>query len=231
MFLSPYELFRLGGPIMWPLLLCSIVAVAVALERILVFLWLRLPYGELVTRLGKAIQAGGAGQALALVRRRHSPLARVAETYLSCEACSDAMRQDLVAKEASYQLTVLERRLPWLSVIGSLAPMLGLLGTVWGLVEAFHQVEVLAGQVQPSDLASGIWQALITTVFGLVVAIPTVAVYHFLEQHVAAVELQMQWLVTSLNQWLEHEPSSAGRPQPPAVPEEDATEMIVGPGD
>jgi biopolymer transport protein ExbB len=107
MFLSPYELFRLGGPVMWPLLICSIVAVAVALERVVVFLWLRLPYGELVKRLGKSLHAGGVGQAREMVRQLNSPLARVAEAYLACESCSDALRQDLVAKEASFQLTVL----------------------------------------------------------------------------------------------------------------------------
>ena len=64
--------------------------------------------------------------------------------------------------------------------------MIGLLGTVIGLVEAFYQIEQQGGQVQPGDLASGIWTALLTTVFGLVVALPTLAAYHFLDNQIAA---------------------------------------------
>jgi biopolymer transport protein ExbB len=119
-----------------------------------------------------------------------------------------------VGQRASQQVTLLERRLSWLSVIGHLAPMIGLLGTVWGLVDAFHQIESQGGNVQPSDLASGIWQALLTTVFGLIVALPTLAIYHFLDNRVAAITLQMEWLVAELNCWLDGNSSAAGPAKP-----------------
>ena len=109
-----------------------------------------------------------------------------------------------MAREASIQLSMMERRVHWLSVIGSLTPMIGLLGTVLGLVQAFKQIESLGGQVQPGDLAAGIWTALLTTVFGLSVALPTLAVYHFLEHRVGAVQLQLQWLTVTLNEWFGH---------------------------
>ena len=87
--------------------------------------------------------------------------------------------------------------------------MIGLLGTVWGLVDAFHEIEAQGGNVQPGDLASGIWQALLPTVFGLIVALPTLAIYHFLDNRVAAITLQMEWLVAELNAWFDSNSSSA----------------------
>ncbi len=215
---------------MWPLLAGSILSVAVSVERILVFWWQRYPYETLSQRLQSALQRGGVPAALALLQPLRNPLARVGQAYLQQDDAPAALRQEIVAREASYQLTRLEKRLHWLSVIGSLAPMLGLLGTVWGLVEAFHQIELLGGQVQPGDLASGIWRALLTTVFGLVVALPSLAVYHFLEQHVGAVQLRMQWLVTSLNQWREHEPPVTAA-APPALQAQVPREIMVGAGD
>ncbi len=230
MSLDLFELFQRGGPVMWPLLAGSILSVAVSVERVLVFWWQRYPYPRLSQRLQSALQRGGVPAARALLQPLRNPLARVGEVYLEHEEAPDALRQEIVAREASYQLTLLEKRLHWLSVIGSLAPMLGLLGTVWGLVEAFHQIELLGGQVQPGDLAAGIWKALLTTVFGLVVALPSLAVYHFLEQHVGAVQLRMQWLVTSLNQWLGHAPlSPAGGPPP--LQAQPSREIMVGTGD
>lgn len=231
MYFDLYELFQRGGPVMWPLLVCSILSVAVSVERILVFLWQRYPYEKLTSQLRDVLRAGGSESARRWLRKIRSPLARVAEAYLEHESLSDSLRQELVAREASYRLTRLEKRLHWLSVIGSLAPMMGLLGTVWGLVEAFHQIELLGGHVQPGDLASGIWKALLTTVFGLVVALPSLAVYHFLEQYVGAIQLQMQWLVISLNQWLGHEPAPASSSKPPAMQSQVRTEVVVGTGD
>jgi biopolymer transport protein ExbB len=93
-------------------------------------------------------------------------------------------------------------------MIAHVAPLLGLLGTVTGLVSAFHQIELKAGQVQPGDLASGIWEALITTVFGLVIAIPCMTAYHVLDHRAGAVALQMQWLAAYLDEWLHQEPAA-----------------------
>lgn len=225
-----YGLFQRGGPVMWPLLVCSILSVAVSVERMLIFWWQHCRYEHLTERLHQALQAGGVEAGRTWLRAVRSPLARVADVYLEHESLPVGLRQELVTREASYRLTLLERRLHWLSVIGSLAPMMGLLGTVWGLVEAFHQIELLGGQIQPGDLASGIWKALLTTVFGLVVALPTLAVYHFLEQYVGAVQLQMQWLITSLNQWLGHEPAIADT-KLPAMQTPVQTEIVVGAGD
>jgi biopolymer transport protein ExbB len=195
-------LFLRGGPVMWPLLLCSVLALAVAVERLMLFLWWTTPYEAFLQRLQATLSKGNREATRRMLRECRSPLARVAEAYLAHLRAPAARREESVARDASYRITQLERRLNWLSVIGHLAPMIGLLGTVVGLVDAFHQIELLGGQVQPSHLASGIWAALLTTVFGLSVALPTLAVHHFLDHRAATVALQMQWLVAHLNEWL-----------------------------
>ncbi len=195
---SFFELFQRGGPVMWPLLCCSIVALAVAVERVIVMSMHHVSYETFVRMISNfnPLDHRKLGNQLSEIR---SPLARVAEAYFENAEISNEVRKKAVEQVASFELTVLERRLHWLSIIGTVAPMLGLLGTVMGLVTAFHQIEVLGGQVQPGDLASGIWSALLTTVFGLIIALPTMAVYHFLNQRVGAIELQMDWLTTTLD--------------------------------
>ena len=201
------ELFFKGGEVMWPILACSVVALAVAVERIIAFVWYSTSYRGLLHVLKGRLDRGdtdGARQAAAV---RNGPLARTAESYLEHLDLTPEARDDIVGRTVSESVAVLETRLHWLSIIGVLAPMLGLLGTVAGLVEAFNDIEKAGGQVQPKDLAAGIWAALLTTVFGLVVALPALAVYHFLENRVNSLLLQAQWLVSYLNQWLRLRPA------------------------
>lgn len=187
---------------MYPLLGCSIVAVCVAVERLAVFLYRAGTYEQLSRNLKQRLASQHPDEVHQWLASRRSPLARVATSFLEHRKRPAPLREQLVTQEASQQVTRMEKRLHWLSVIGHLAPMIGLLGTVWGLVEAFHQIESQGGNVQPGHLASGIWKALLTTVFGLVVALPTLAAYHFLDNRVSGVTIRMQWLLAELNGWL-----------------------------
>ena len=111
------------------------------------------------------------------------------------------MREDLLKREAAVALKKVEAHLRILSAITHIAPLLGLLGTVTGLVSAFHQIELLGGSVQPSDLAGGIWEALLTTVFGLTIAIPSMAFYHIFEAAADNICLQIQLIITDLDEF------------------------------
>lgn len=213
---SLVELFHRGGFAMWPLLALSVLALAIALERLLVMAWLHQGYRGFRDRLAELVRRGDLRGARTLVEGRRAPLARVSAAYLTHLDATDALRDEIVGRVASESLVQVERRLPWLATIGHLAPMLGLLGTVTGLISAFHQIELRAGQVQPADLASGIWEALLTTVFGLVIALPTLAVYHFLDQRAGALAQEMQWIVSYLNEWFGKSPApkAAASPAP-----------------
>ena len=199
--LDIWELLTRGGMVMWPLLGCSVLSVAITIERFCYFTVKSTRYTRFQGHLEKLMRAKDIQGADSFVSFHRSPLARVAKTYLSHMTHPPSIRQEAATREASLQLTHLERRLGWLSIIGTLAPMIGLLGTVIGLVEAFQQIELAGGQVQPSDLAAGIWKALLTTVFGLIVALPTLAIFHVFDSRVGSLALQMQWLVAHLNEW------------------------------
>jgi biopolymer transport protein ExbB len=86
-------------------------------------------------------------------------------------------------------------------VLASLSTLMGLLGTVSGLVGCFQRIAAAGGQFQPGDLAAGIWEALITTVFGLVIAIPATALYHYFDHRVDGVTRRMSMMVSYLDEW------------------------------
>lgn len=199
---------------MYPLLVCSILAVSVGIERIIVLTLNRSNYDQFVSELEKKLNNTGISGTKAWLQALSSPLAHVAACNLKHANVAQSTREEIVNREASEQLARLEKRINWLSIIGTLAPMIGLLGTVIGLVEAFYQIEQQGGQVQPGDLASGIWTALLTTVFGLIVALPTLAIYHCLDNKIAAKTLRMAWVSSRINEWLAtHSPSETGAPE------------------
>ena len=104
-------------------------------------------------------------------------------------------------------MPAVERGLRWLSTLAQVATLLGLLGTVTGLVRAFQVIQTKSAggnPVSPGDLAGGVWEALITTVAGLTVAIPTILAYNYLASRVAEVQFQMEKAATLISGWRRH---------------------------
>lgn len=194
------ELFRKGGFAMWPLLACSVLGLAIVVERAFYFLRLRLDYHRFTGQLRDLLSRGDRKKALLLCRKHANPVPRVAEYYLK-HLGNDMRRNEILKREGSFALEKIESRLRGLAAVTHLAPLLGLLGTVTGLVTAFHQIEVLGGQVQPGDLAAGIWEALITTVFGLLIAIPCMAAYHGFESQADRIARRMQFIISELDEF------------------------------
>lgn len=193
------QLFNKGGFAMWPLLFCSVIGAAIILERFIYFQRIRLNYSRFRIKLKKLIAENQLREAAVLCRKHPNPVARISSEYLK-HLDDDILRDDVLKREGSIALEKVEARLRGLAAITHIAPLLGLLGTVAGLVTAFHQIELIGGQVQPSDLAQGIWAALVTTVFGLVVAIPCMAAYHGFESGADKIARQMQFIVSELNE-------------------------------
>jgi biopolymer transport protein ExbB len=191
-------LFEKGGFAMWPLLVCSVVGFAIIAERGVYFAGLRFNYARFLHALKQHLAGGSLDAAQRYCHTHKHPVARLAAEYLNYLG-DDGLREEALKRVGSYAIEQVETRLRVLAVLTHVAPLLGLLGTVTGLVSAFHQIELLGGQVQPSDLAAGIWEALITTVFGLVIAIPCMAAYHGFEGAADRIARQMQLLVAELN--------------------------------
>ncbi len=196
------ELFERGGPVMWPLLACSILATALFAERVLVYIKLRVSYGPLLSDLKSRVDGRLLDDWVVVHESSVKPLHRVVLSYLRTRRSDKAFRDQVVGREASQQMARYDRRLNWLGILTHATPLLGLLGTVAGLVDAFHEIEVRGGQVQPGDLAAGIWSALLTTVCGLSIALPCLAAYHLLQSVAGKVALQMQWVTSQLDEWL-----------------------------
>lgn len=206
------QLFSKGGFAMWPLLVCSVVAVAIMLEKSAYFFRLRFKYEVFMSELKGLLAKRKTGDAVLFCRRSAHPVARLAEMYLK-HLEHDDIRDEVLKREGSLALEKIEARLRALAALTHISPLLGLLGTVTGLVTAFHQIEILGGQVQPGDLAAGIWEALITTVFGLLIAIPCMAAYHGFESSADRIARRLQFLVLELDEFFKKKTTAQFRTQ------------------
>jgi len=173
-----------GGPLMVPIGLCSIVSLAYVVERSL-----RLREDRLGTRgfgrtLVEAYDAKGPEEAFSLCKRAESSLARVLGAGLRRWRDSTVEIEKAVEDAGMREVKRLSANLKPLVVVGMIAPLLGLLGTVWGMIEAFSNIAMQSGLGKPELLASGISQALITTAAGLTVAIPTQAAYYWYKSRI-----------------------------------------------
>jgi len=187
---------------MWPLLGCSVVAVALVIDRLIALVSVRLNFTRFAKELEHHLADGDSSAAIALCGSRRSPVARTAKAYLTQLRTTRDERHSIVRREGALALEKVEKRLRGLATIAQVSTLMGLLGTVAGLVAAFRQIELASGQVQPGDLAEGIWAALLTTVFGLTIAIPSFLASQAFESRVDAIARRMEFIVSYLDQWL-----------------------------
>ncbi|HXH12760.1 MAG TPA: MotA/TolQ/ExbB proton channel family protein [Alphaproteobacteria bacterium] len=183
--------FERGGILMYPLLLSSIVAVWIFLER-LYHLKRAGGKADAIYDAVKVLVLEGKRQAAIDRAREHpGPVAAVFRAVLDTSFTERSELEEVALIQGKKELQRLSRRLPLLSLIVGIAPLLGLLGTVLGLVKAFQKVAATQGTVNPSLLAGGIWEALLTTVVGLVIAIPAALLHYYLDQKVKEYVFQM----------------------------------------
>jgi biopolymer transport protein ExbB len=166
---------------MFPLLLGSVLSLAIMIERSFVFIRSGIKR-DLLDELKEEIVKNNFPSALKKVEKARCPIARIIKRALLFRDRSIQLIETEISLEGNLILKALERNLHLLEIIGRFAPMVGLLGTVMGMVDAFQKVALEKGMVDPSILASGIWAALITTVAGLLVGIPTLIAYHLFER-------------------------------------------------
>jgi biopolymer transport protein ExbB len=168
---------------MYPLLLCSILTVYCGIER--GYHYFRAgKRSERPEEIHALIEKGAFEQALSLSRETPGPVAAVLTEGLRHQGLEKELLEEHISLRGAAELKRLNQRLHVLDLVGRLAPLMGLLGTVLGMVAAFRQVAAAKGSVDPSLLAGGIWEALITTVAGLCVAIPAMVLHHFFEDRV-----------------------------------------------
>lgn len=186
------DLFVKGGFLMHPILIASILAFGIALERGWFFWKIRGDARAVFEELKERLLKGDREITLKTAEEAPRPVGAVLKEGLVYWEEGPEIVQEVMAIRSEEALREAQKGLSVLAVIASITPMLGLLGTVVGLVEAFQKVAEMQERVSPALLASGIWAALITTVGGLFVAIPTLIVYHYFQGKVAHLAFQLE---------------------------------------
>lgn len=176
---SLYDMVMNGGPLMVPIGLCSVIAVAYIVERSIRLRGNRLGGRRFGTALMEAVKSGGVEQGAAFCADRAHPLSRILGAGLKRNGAPIMEVEKAVEDAGAREVRALSANLKPLVVVAMISPLLGLLGTVWGMIEAFSSIALRDGLGKPELLASGISQALITTAAGLAIAIPTQAAYFY----------------------------------------------------
>lgn len=177
---STFELLLQGGWVMWPIMLLSIVTIYLFVERMLTLKKASSDPGAIMDRIRDYVRSANIDGAQAYCESQDKPITRILAHGLERLGRPIAEIQDAVNSAGKHEAFALERRIDMLATIAGIAPMLGFLGTVTGMIEAFQRIQNLQGNVNPSVLAGGIWEALITTAAGLVVGIVALFFYNFL---------------------------------------------------
>ncbi len=193
-----FNFFLKGGPLMWPILLCSVISATIILERFYHFYRDRTKIPNIFSRVKDLLQGGKSDKALELCKSTSGPIAHILAIGIHIRKRSMEEKEKIIARAGSRQVRQLDKNLRGLATIGNITPLLGLLGTVTGMIKAFMRIQELGGRVDASVLAGGIWEALITTAAGLSVAIPTLVAYHYFEGRVDNIAAQMKDVASEL---------------------------------
>lgn len=185
------DLFLKGGGFMWPLLILSIISMVVILERVIF-------YARHRYRVNASLAQAREGR---LPESSLNPLLVFAKAYTEDRHIGEEHCVNVSEREASRHIASHERGLRTLALIAAISPLIGLLGTVWGMVIAFSKIAALGESVSPADFADGIWTGLLTTVAGLLVAIPAMSMAKLFEARVDKLVRDFNELSSHLREW------------------------------
>lgn len=225
--LDVQALLRAGGPIGYLIIALSVAMVALVVEHLLSIRRGSLIPRSLVEDLHQKLSAGQTQEAVTACQMRPSFLGYVVSSGLKEVVFGYSAMEKSMEDAAAEQAARLARKIEYLSVIGALAPMLGLMGTVWGMIQAFAEFSEKANPL-PADFAPAISEALVTTLFGLCVAIPAMAAYAWfrnrIDEFVAEATLTAEQLMVPLKRALGDKrrtmpAASSGGPKGTTLPE------------
>jgi biopolymer transport protein ExbB len=200
--LDNFTLFAKGGPMMWVLLALGILCFMLFVERTLYLHRGHIRSTAFIAGLKNILAKRRTVEALTVCEETPGPVAAVAKAaLLHADADADTMRFH-VQEAAVVELPVLERRLGSIAAIAQIAPLIGLLGTILGFVTVFYEFERGGDYATASVLSKGMWQALLSTAGGLMLAIPAHLAYHFLSGRVRAIVRDIEWSGNEIMKYL-----------------------------
>ncbi len=190
--MDPYEIIFKGGLIMWPIMLTSVVAMAITIERFFSLRRATIDTREFMDTMRTVLHQNRTQEAIEICDETDAPVARIMKAGILKHDRSKADIREAIEDAGHLEIPRLEHYLPALATCAHITPLLGLLGTVAGMIKAFAEIQNKQGLVNPSDLAEGISNALVTTAAGLCVAIPALVAYNFFVTRVDAMVLEME---------------------------------------
>ena len=196
-----FELIQKGGPVMYPIIFCSILALAIVIEKLYHLYRIKIDTKDFMNSIELTIKRNRIAEAIKVCDRTHGPIANIVRAGILKHDRSRQEIRESIDDAGHQEVPIIEKHLSLLATIGHISPLLGLLGTVTGMVRAFQIIQeksISFNPVSPGDLAGGIWEALLTTVAGLIVAIPTVVAYNYLVAKVEEFVLEMERSATQV---------------------------------
>jgi biopolymer transport protein ExbB len=172
------EYFSKGGIMMWPLLLCSILSAAIIIERFFYYHWAKTDIAGFMTELKKLVYSGQIAKAISLCEQTPGPVAFVLAAGLKDKEHGRVAMEEAMEEAGLDAIPRLEKFLSPLSTLASVSTLLGFTGTVIGMISAFNAIAA-ANVTTPQVVAGGVSEALVTTAYGLFIAIPTVVAYNY----------------------------------------------------
>lgn len=196
-------MFLKGGLVMWFILAASVVAVAIIIEKFIVLRKTRQNIPAFMVKIRNYLKKKDIAGAVNYCMEEKSPISNIVKKALKKYRHGHQRVVETIDTAGRQEISKLEKGLTTLATIAGAAPMLGFLGTVTGMITAFMKIQELQGAAGPGDLAGGIWEALLTTAFGLLVGIPVLAVYNYLLSYVQKIVVNMEMVVTDVLDVLE----------------------------
>ena len=183
---------------MIPIGLCSLIAVGFFVERLIVLRKAKINLNAFLLKIRQSISKQDFDNALRLCSTTPGPISKVLEKGIRLRGQSREEIKDAIESAGRAEIYQLERGLGALATIAGVAPLLGFLGTVTGMIQAFMRIQELSGNVNATVLAGGIWEALITTAAGLIVGIPALLAYNYLVTKVQRMVFELELSSTNL---------------------------------
>jgi len=187
-----FDFLAKGGVLVGPIVLCSVVALAIFVERLIRLSRVKIHGNGWMAKMATHLRNGEDRLAREMARSDDTPMGRILTQAMEVKNQDREMIQAVLGHAAETESRELSRYLQALATIGNITPLLGLLGTVLGMIKAFMVIQEMGGKVNASVLAGGIWEAMLTTALGLAVALPTMVAHSYLSARVDRYESQLQ---------------------------------------
>ena len=206
------DMFLKGGFFMWPLLLCAIAGIVLIIERMLFLRENQINWDHFQFELRSALKNNNLDKAIVLAAKTPGMIGRVMQECLLRIQAGETDVESATEKEILSEMESMEKSRGWLANIIQVAPLLGLIGTVQGMIMCFMTIE-RTSTADPRVLANGIYTALITTFAGLLIAIPVSVAQEYIRKRINKILHHLDLYLVEVREWLEHrdDPSAGSR--------------------